>query len=200
MKIVIGVPPNYDRIVATFGPLPAFTMFAYGDVIYTKQKRQEVDLGLLRHENVHGQQQKRWGGPEKWWDLYLTDPNFRQEMEVEAYRAQVAFYALKLQRKELRQVIRQISKRLAGPMYGHMVTRSQAEELLTRKDWRPGIAALPPVPPVVKLQDPTAIIEAARRERRERDRLRSGSLVSQAIRWLRGRMRRTRARAAGAER
>lgn len=139
MKIVIGPPPNYDDIVRAFGPVSRTAYFAWGETIYTRQARQDIDLGVVRHESVHSQQQKRVGGPEIWWRRYLADPVFRREQEIPAYRAQLAFYALKVPRKVLRMATLAISKEMSGPMYGKMMTRQEAMQALTQKDYRPGL-------------------------------------------------------------
>ena len=172
MTIVFGPPPNYEEIVRRFGPLRSATLFAYGDTIYTKMPRQEIDLGLVRHEAVHSRQQERGGGPEAWWRRYMDDPAFRAEQEVEAYRAQLRFYALKIgSRKVMRQITLAISKELSGPMYGRLMSRREAYARLSEGG-------------------PSEPIAPGRRQ--------SGSLVSQATRLLRGRTQRKRGSAAEA--
>lgn len=50
----------------------------------------ENDEPLRAHERVHCSQQAEDGNAFRWWLRYLTDREFRLEMELEAYRVQLA--------------------------------------------------------------------------------------------------------------
>lgn len=128
-KIVVGKPPNYERIVAAFGPLPETVIFAWGDTIFVQDKifADSFPPELVAHEGVHSRQQAASGGPEAWWERYLTDARFRLDQEIEAYRAQIAFQPNRAAR---RNCLREVAGDLAGPMYGRIVNKQQALELL----------------------------------------------------------------------
>ena len=126
MQVVEGLPPNYDAIVAKFGPLPAGVCFAWGDCIYTENYK-NVDEHLVVHEMVHRRQQEAVGGPEAWWARYLEDDRFRLDQEIEAYRAQIASYPTRDQRRHAR---KEIAKQLASSMYGYVISEPAARVAL----------------------------------------------------------------------
>lgn len=126
--IVKGYPPNYAEIKARFNPQPG-TIFAYGDKIYSPHSA-TLPADLIAHEQVHFAQQHRAGGPEAWWRRYIDDPQFRLKQEVEAYRAQYALIQ-QLPRPQRRELLAHICKSLAGGMYGRIVTKEQARQLVT---------------------------------------------------------------------
>lgn len=125
-RVVQELPPNFNEIVTVFGPLPHTVVFAYGDRIYSPSGT-DLSPELVVHEETHLRQQAEVGGPEEWWRRYLADPDFRLAQEVEAYRAQLAAAPNRARRREL---WRQVSKDLASSMYGRLVTKDQARELL----------------------------------------------------------------------
>ena len=142
MKIIYGDPPIYADAVRRFGPLRPDVLFAWGDVIYTRQIRHEIDLGLVRHEETHSKQQRKFGGPAAWWTRYLDDAEFRRDEEVEAYRAQLRFYIDKgLPRKVIRMAQLAISKELSGPMYGRVMSRQDAMQALTLPESSPKLVS-----------------------------------------------------------
>jgi hypothetical protein len=126
--IVKAFPPNIDDIRARFNPPPG-TVFAYDDTIYSPHSA-TLPAELVAHERIHFGQQARAGGPKAWWRRYLDDPAFRLEQEVEAYRAQYRLVA-QLARPERRRRLAHICATLASGMYGRLVTKEQARELVT---------------------------------------------------------------------
>jgi hypothetical protein len=129
-KIAKAFPPNYEEIRARFNPPPG-TVFAYGDTIYAPHLRSRgLSADLVVHEEVHFGQQRAAGGPEAWWRRYIDEPEFRLGQEIAAYRAQYASVA-HLQRPERRALLAHICKSLASRMYGGIVTKEQARNLVT---------------------------------------------------------------------
>lgn len=127
MKIVEKAPPNFSDIARVFDLRGQKVVFTYGKVIYNPGKF-PVSQELMVHETVHSVQQGR--KPKEWWDKYLIDPAFRLGQEVEAYRAQYRAlfdYPRQYRRKRTRDII----KDLASSIYGNLVDREQAEELIT---------------------------------------------------------------------
>jgi len=126
VRIVAGWPPNRQQIVDALGDAPATAVYAYGDAIYSPSGSKTLPLHLVVHEQTHLAQQRRAGGVEAWWRLYLSDGGFRLEQEVEAYRAQLGA----MNRQERRRLRCKLARDLAGPMYGHVVAYERALELL----------------------------------------------------------------------
>lgn len=132
MKIVDEFPPNYKEICKVFDVRDRPTIiFTYGDTIYNPSKI-KMPPELLIHEQTHIFQQEKIGA-EKWWEQYLTDAKFRLSQELEAYRNQWAYVREKCTTAYGKTVYRQIIRDISGVMYGNMITKKQAEELIK---WR----------------------------------------------------------------
>lgn len=131
IKVVAGKPPNYAEIAAKWR-LPEGVVFTYGDTVYTKDGY--CSDHVLVHEAVHVRQQAKYGGPGYWWIDYLDDPGFRLKQEIEAYQAQWVYIEKTRGRSEKRGLLSQLSADLAGPMYGNLLTRKQAKELIQNGD------------------------------------------------------------------
>lgn len=131
-KIVQEFPPNYEDICAA---IPAVRrnpsiVFVYGDTIYSPSNAELRD-DLIIHEEVHVERQT---DPEAWWQQYLTDPKFRLEEELVAYRAQWQYLMQNSERPIRRRILNSIAKDLAGAMYGKIVTRDEATKLIQGKE------------------------------------------------------------------
>jgi hypothetical protein len=128
VKHVIGKPPVYDLICERIGvPVPG-AVITYGDTMYSL-RNVHVDVGLRAHEEMHAAQQELFG-VDAWWERYTTDREFRLLQEVEAYRRQYLVYRNGLPRKIWRELLRKLSKDLSGPLYGYLVKRQAAEDLI----------------------------------------------------------------------
>lgn len=92
---------------------------ASGDTIYTPKK---LEGYLIEHELVHIRQMKE---VRFWWIKYLLSKKFRFRMELEAYRRQYDM----LGTPEWREHIAGI---LSGPVYGYMVSKERAYDLLEK--------------------------------------------------------------------
>ena len=140
MKIVRGFPPNFNAIARVFPQaVSTTTLFAYGDTIYTRMPG-PIDPALLRHEATHGARQG--ADPAAWWDRYLRDDLFRFEEELAAHVQEYLYirdagYGRSFRRHSLRL----IANRLAGPLYGRMVTKARAKELI--EEFSDRLARLP---------------------------------------------------------
>lgn len=107
--------------------------FCYGNIIYNPS-RVKIPRELLAHECVHSIQTERVGGPEKWWHEYLNDRGFRFAQELEAHRIEYQdVVAQGYGRKERRRYIMSCAERLSGPLYGRLVTKAKAKELILAK-------------------------------------------------------------------
>lgn len=129
-KIIHARPPNFAAIVAAF-PAAAKpgTIFAYGDTIYTLED--SLPHSLVEHEKVHLRQQNESGGPEIWWEFYLSSSQFRFDAELEAHIVEYATVlssgANRIARRRARAAI---AARLSGPLYGKCTSRAKAEAFL----------------------------------------------------------------------
>lgn len=132
-------PPNFEAICAVFPAVRDHkgAIFTYGDFIYAPHLAPGTELAghLNVHEQVHMCQQKEIGGPEVWWDRYLTDVDFRLEQEVEAYRAQYQFVLNLYSPKNegLKRFLFDLACDLSGPLYGNMIDYGGAEIKIKRK-------------------------------------------------------------------
>lgn len=131
MQIVYEYPPNYAAISKVFDikDKPGI-VFTYGYKLYVPGgKGVEVDKHLLIHEETHAAQQAAMG-VEKWWELYLSEPQFRLVNEVEAYRNQYRSMGT-LSLSQRKGYLDHIVKDLSGAMYGNVVSPEDAYRLVT---------------------------------------------------------------------
>jgi len=121
MEIVQGLPPNYDQIVRSVGTPPKSAVYTYGGTIYSPIGT-DLPEDLIVHEQTHITQQARISA-KMWWDAWTVSLSFRFADELEAYRAQYKFYALKNKdRNAQARFAVALASDLAGPMYGKMTT------------------------------------------------------------------------------
>jgi hypothetical protein len=126
MRIVNGKPPNFKKILEAF-PLASRpgTIFTYGETVYVIGAS-DISPCLKAHEATHVQQQMQVG-PEAWWDRYIEDPAFRLEQEVPAHRAEYrCFKAMERDRNRVSHALHAIAERLAGPLYGGVISKTAA--------------------------------------------------------------------------
>lgn len=131
MKIIQSRPPNFDKIVKVFyGAERPGVIFAYAPNIYSPRDV-NAPPDLVAHEMIHIERQEKIG-VDVWWDRYLADPEFRFNEELLAHRAELA-HLLKhsANRNTRRMALKHVAKKLSASLYGRMVTREQAIQLLT---------------------------------------------------------------------
>ena len=120
MKIIKDYPPNFKQIKEKFNP-PFRAIFIYGDTIYSPSDT-KISKDLIVHETVHSLQQGL--EPDKWWDRYIKDSDFRLGEELKAYRNQLQYY--KKNNKAWMPFLKRISKDLSSPMYGNIISYKEA--------------------------------------------------------------------------
>lgn len=131
MEIVYDYPPNYAGISKVFDikDKPGI-VFTYGYKLYVPGgKGVQIDKHLLIHEETHAAQQTEMG-IEKWWEHYLSTPQFRLTQELEAYRNQYRSMG-SLSLSQRRGYLDHIVKDLSGAMYGNVVSQEDAFRLVT---------------------------------------------------------------------
>jgi len=122
-------PPNIKAIERTFGDLPPGVLFAWGpDTIYFPRGG-PLPQWIVAHERVHHTQQG--DDVEGWWERYLTDEVFRLDQEVEAHRAEWASAKVHIgDPNDRARHLFEMARRLSSPMYGGMVTFTEAKALI----------------------------------------------------------------------
>src|SRR5947208_962385 len=78
-------PPFWDRLVAAGLKPDDTTVFAYGATVYAPAPG-PLTPDVLVHEATHAEQQDEVGGPDRWWDTYISLSAFRLTQELEAYQ------------------------------------------------------------------------------------------------------------------
>jgi hypothetical protein len=129
MKIVKSFPPNYQEIYLVLRP-PASAVFAYGDEIYNPSG-QVIPADIMRHEEVHGRQMRRWPAPEIWWKKYLLDKDFRKDQEAEAFSEQVRWVKENINSRAGKECLEECASNLATNYYLGLTTK-QAETLIRK--------------------------------------------------------------------
>jgi len=130
MRVKHKYPPNYKEIVKHFPVVAKMygVVFTYGDILYSPDKS-PISPDLRKHEETHRGQQAKMGKDE-WWEEYFNDPIFRLAQELEAYRNQYQ-YAVKYYNRQLRRrILRKISKDLSCPLYGNIIGKKEAADLI----------------------------------------------------------------------
>ena len=130
MKIVKEYPPNFNEICQAFPFVRSNALwisFAYGDTLYNPGGS-PCAPHLMVHEETHQRQQG--DDPAGWWVLYLKDPAFRLNMEVEAYGRQYKYVCEHETRPVRRNFLKAIAKDLSGPTYGNLLPFERAKELI----------------------------------------------------------------------
>lgn len=129
MKISTEIPEIYKECHRVFNVnWDDGLAITFGETIHAKYP---LRPDVIAHEKVHIEQQKLTG-PLKWWNLYLSDNDFRFKQEIEAYRAQVVFLKKTIKDKNLLfKMINNLAHDLSGPMYGNICFLSDAIKLIS---------------------------------------------------------------------
>ena len=131
MQIVEDFPPNIAEIREVF-PLKGRELFAYGDIIYNPSGL-NIPNELIAHECVHQEQQGE--NVEDWWKKYLTDPAFRYIMELEAHQIEYQVFCDSEKDRNVRaKYLMAIASRLAGPLYGKIVSLKEARKQISARN------------------------------------------------------------------
>jgi len=133
IEIVKDYPPNYDEICKRIPGVKKnkAIVFTYGNIVYSPMFDTLGDH-LMAHEEVHVERQG--DNPAAWWRQYLDDPEFRLKEEVAAYQAQYQYLIKYYDRSWRRKIVRSIAADLSGPMYGSIITKQQAIQLIKESD------------------------------------------------------------------
>lgn len=124
----------WDEIAAVFHLKPGRgIIFSWGaDRIYNPDGV-VVGPDLLAHEAVHGERQgTNPASIRQWWVRYLDDPQFRLQEELPAHVCEYQWWLQNGTRPERRRALKEIAYRLSSPLYGRLIGKSMARDLLRR--------------------------------------------------------------------
>lgn len=133
MNIVADNPPHNIRELCeqVFDLGKTKPVFTFRDAIYNPHGI-PITKDMVVHEATHTEQQGE--NPATWWDRYFTDAQFRFEQELAAYRNQYQFSKTAIKdRNRLFRYLHEMAGDLAGPMYGNLVTHSEALTLIKKE-------------------------------------------------------------------
>lgn len=131
LKVIQALPPNFDEVVAAFPSANRHgVIFTYGDRLFNPSNV-HIEPWLMAHEEVHSARHAAAGDVEVWWRQYLVDKTFRFEEELPAHREEWrVIRELVPSRAERRFHLKFVAQRLAGPLYGNIVTLDKARRLI----------------------------------------------------------------------
>lgn len=129
MIVIQEFPPNIEKIRKVIDPKEcAHACFTYGDVIYNPRGGY-LDEPLGIHEAQHSLQQEEAGGPERWWNKWLKDKNFRAQQELEAYGLQFRRYCeLNRDKNKRAKELHRIASDFSSPQYGSVIGYTDARD------------------------------------------------------------------------
>jgi hypothetical protein len=132
MKICLGPPPLYDRIVAAFPEASEHgVIFTFGETIYSPTVRR-ISTTTMKHEEVHAERQTNdCFKILEWWERYLVDAQFRLDEELPAHRAEYRAYC-KRHGSGREKFLHVVATRLASPLYGAYERRTTRPSIFAR--------------------------------------------------------------------
>jgi hypothetical protein len=134
MEVITSLPPMFEEIDAAFHVRGKPVIFTWGFSIYNPENI-EITPELLAHERVHAARQTDlFRSIERWWQSYIADPEFRLAEELPAHRAEYQkFCRLHSDRNARARCVKALTMRLAGPLYGGIISEVKACKLLRAK-------------------------------------------------------------------
>lgn len=128
-RVLIERPPIFNELARVFPIVGEGVIFSWGDIIYNP-RNVWISPRLFAHEAVHQYRQRH--GIEVWWRRYIEDVEFRLHEEILGHRAELnKVIEMGMNRQQRRQTAKQIARRLAGPIYGRMISTKRALETIT---------------------------------------------------------------------
>lgn len=138
MRILEEKPPNYQELLQVFPVDKYRVFFPWGDTLYNP-KGGEIPADILFHEIVHQRQQG--DSPEKWWNQYIYNKDFRLEQEIEAYASQLNWLKnLKdkkgkhlIPSKAITEALDEMASNLSSPLYNVNVSFNEAKTIIRKR-------------------------------------------------------------------
>lgn len=143
--VIVARPPIFEDCVRKFGRAVVDrpgVIFSWGMKIYAPGNA-TITRELFAHEAVHGERQLGGKTPSRyspgawkeeedsiwaWWKRYLDEPLFRLDEELHAHHAE--YHAYRKRHGHSTRYLTEIAARLAGPLYGNLVTVAQAKHAI----------------------------------------------------------------------
>lgn len=126
-------PPQWiwDELHRAFEIDDENTIYTYGNAIYDPRPNgKPLARAVIAHETVHMKQQEALE-VDKWWNMYLTSPEFRKLQEIEAYLKQYAVYCLQdRDRNNQARYLNLLATFASSPMYKMNLSYSEALKLI----------------------------------------------------------------------
>lgn len=143
MKIIKAYPPNYVQIRTAFPQVVGRQgiLYAWGERIYNPSGV-NLPWWLKEHEEVHGSRQLSFASDRNpddtairaWWNVYISDPEFRLNEEILAHRAEWEVYSsLWVNREQQKGYLVHMAERLSGPLYNNMISLAEAVKEITNR-------------------------------------------------------------------
>lgn len=132
LNVIHNRPPNFADIDAIFNVRTKHgVLFCYGSNLFNPSGV-EVPTWIMAHEIAHSERQgDTIDAIRAWWGRYLTEPKFRLDEEIIAHQAEwKAYLETRPNRQQRRGYLVQISKRLSSDLYGKMITKERAKEII----------------------------------------------------------------------
>lgn len=127
MQIIQSFPPNFATIYRVLpGAANPGVVFSYAPDVYCMQGT-DIHPAIIAHEKVHLARQAAMGVDE-WWARYLIDLEWRYNEELLGHRAEYQWHMEHSSRPVRRAALKQIAKRLSGPLYGKVIKLDRAME------------------------------------------------------------------------
>ena len=124
-------PPVWDKLVKAFGVEWGTICVAYDKDIYCGDKA-NLSTDVIVHESVHLARQEK--DPVQWWENYMKNKEFRFAEELIAYHTQYDYLKNNVKdRNRLARYLFNLARDLSGPMYGNVVSYSEAMRLIKIK-------------------------------------------------------------------
>ena len=128
-------PPKWiwDEVHRGFEIEDELTIYTYGNIIYDPRgTHKKIANSVIVHEMEHMKQQASTeGGPDRWWNKYLTDPQFRKVQEIQAYQKQYEHACtIYKDRNERARYLNILASFASSPMYKINLTHSEALKLI----------------------------------------------------------------------
>ena len=130
-EVVCDFPPIYSKLSEVFRLHERRdVVFSFGPKLFNPYGVFVPDE-IIAHEAIHGARQgESLNDIHGWWKRYMADPTFRLVEEIHAHRAECQWLLEHNTRRRRRAAIKQVAAKLAAPLYGSLVTPSQARKLL----------------------------------------------------------------------
>lgn len=134
-KIIVDVPPIYSEIASAFNlHLGQGIIFSWGRNRIYNPDGVDIPPALIAHEAVHGERQGSGQKIIDWWTRYLEDRRFRLAEELLAHQVEYEYILKNGKRYERRSALQVTAIRLAAPLYGSLITKSEAVAVLRAKE------------------------------------------------------------------